>query len=583
MKRLVLLIFFCSLLAACSSSRWVVTDQFALDENADPVVLDQREVLLVEKEPTVSDPVISFAAYSITEEEYPLRVKVERSVQQYRPRWGFLALGVAGALFAVTAANSDVILPSLSTSQQLSLNLTAGVLAALSFVNMQPSGDPIFTGETELMRRSGIEVLKDSVRAIPREGAVLDELLVTYRDEELFRQGDLEFAQSSLDINLASFSSALSGIVDRDSEILLKLTYKGTSHEHKVQIDSFMAPFFSITEPIALIHSTPQAAGANVITEVGSGSFLEITDDLNEDWFRVNYQNADAYVQKNAGEKVWRAASDSGPALIFEFAEVPFGEIDVENLVPVLKERNDRDRALILTNGSSNSLGFRQYLDRDHQLFTHYMRTAFQMRAGQITTISEAGGGELNTLQGAPGPMNGEGSLYVYVSGFATVESDNDGNGERILLVFEDESGDQVKTPLNELFSGIAELNPGALYIFVDLDYDTWEGSNGRGRNGNGVLLQQAADAVLSQIPNSAIIFSNRPGQRSRLYTGVIDGNRRHHIFNYYWAEAIKQRNTRISDLLQHLRSNVDYTSRRLHDRPQEIQAFGNFTLNMAQ
>jgi len=93
MKRFLLLILFSTIFAACSSSRWVVTDQSALDESAEPVVLDQRDILVVEKEPSLDDPVISFAAYSILEEEYPLRVKVERSVQQFRPRWGFLALG----------------------------------------------------------------------------------------------------------------------------------------------------------------------------------------------------------------------------------------------------------------------------------------------------------------------------------------------------------------------------------------------------------------------------------------------------------------------------------------------------------
>jgi len=38
-----------------------------------------------------------------------------------------------------------------------------------------------------------------------------------------------------------------------------------------------------------------------------------------------------------------------------------------------------------------------------------------------------------------------------------------------------------------------------------------------------------------------------------------------------------------MSDLIRHLENNIDYTSRRLQDRPQEVRAFGNFTLNIAQ
>ena len=583
MKRFLLLILFSTIFAACSSSRWVVTDQSALDESAEPVVLDQRDILVVEKEPSLDDPVISFAAYSILEEEYPLRVKVERSVQQFRPRWGFLALGVAGALFAVTAANSSVLLPSLSSSQKLSLNLTAGVLAGLSLTNMQPSGEPIFTGESELMRRSGVEIVRDSTRALARQDELLDELLVTYGDEELFRQSDLEFSQASIDINLASFSDALTGRVDGSSEIKLQLTYKENTFEQTLTAGTFLAPFMNVTEPITMIHSTPAATSANVITEVGSGSFLEIVEESNEEWYRVLYQNAEAYVLKRSGEKVWRARAGTAPALVFEFAEVPFGNIDVENLVPVLKERNPRDRALILSNGASNNIGFRQYLDRDHRLFSHYMRTAFQLRSEQVTQVSEDGSGTLSEFRGSRFNMNGEGSLYVYVSGFAAVRDPYGDNNEMIYLIYENESGEIIYASLEQLLAEIAQMNPESLYVFVDLDYEAWTGRNGFVRNGNGILLQNAANAVLDNQPNSAIIFSNRPGQKSGLYMGAIDGNKRHHIFNYFWAEALKQRRTTVSDLLNHLNNNVDYTSRRLHDRSQEIHAFGNFTLNMAQ
>ncbi|MCH8548336.1 MAG: hypothetical protein LAT80_05625, partial [Balneolaceae bacterium] len=66
MLRNLMLLIACAAAISCTSSRWVVTDQFALDESAEPVVLDQKTVFAVEKEPTVDDPVITFAAYDVT-------------------------------------------------------------------------------------------------------------------------------------------------------------------------------------------------------------------------------------------------------------------------------------------------------------------------------------------------------------------------------------------------------------------------------------------------------------------------------------------------------------------------------------
>jgi len=127
-------------------------------------------------------------------------------------------------------------------------------------------------------------------------------------------------------------------------------------------------------------------------------------------------------------------------------------------------------------------------------------------------------------------------------------------------------------------------MNPASVVLFADVKFIT----NG---NNNGVAnsriyqaaLQEFSNGLLRRIPNSAVIFSHRPGQQSSLYIGDGSENRRHHIFNYYLAEALKRRNTEISEIVRHLENNVDYTSRRLHDRPQEIQVFGNMTIDIAQ
>lgn len=128
-------------------------------------------------------------------------------------------------------------------------------------------------------------------------------------------------------------------------------------------------------------------------------------------------------------------------------------------------------------------------------------------------------------------------------------------------------------------------MNPEKLILLADLDYAEIETSSpGSSGARNGVAVQQqTAAALLREVPNAVIIFSSRPDQVSSLYAGRGSENKHHRIFMYYWADAIKKRNRTMHSVIRHLENNVDYTSRRLHDRPQEIQVFGNTTLNPAE
>jgi hypothetical protein len=582
MRVVLLLTGFLLLTASCTTSRWVVTDQYALDENANPEVVNRSNILVLEKGPTPEDPTLRYGAYEIMQEEYPLRVEMERTVQKYRPRWGFLLLGFAGTMFALTAANTGIIVGDAGRSQKAILNITGGVLGILSFINLQPSGEPIYTGETELMRRSGIEVLVDSTAIQNTESNRVDLVSISYRDTVLFSESNLPLSDKGLEINMASLSGELSGRVEAESEINVLVEYSGRQYRENIRADRFLAPFIRISEPVATIHSSPENREINVISEVGEDSQLQILSMDESEWLRVRYENTEAFILKSAGVREWRPLTGNASTRVYEFAEIPFGEIDVESGVPVLKNANPADKALIVTNGIGNQLGSRQYLTRDHDLYRHYSRNAFQVDQGSVYTIRERGGGELLELNETAGSMFDTGSLYLFLTGFAEIRDKPDGSGLEVVLVFENREEEVTDIPLVDFFREAARLAPESLYLFADLDYlPNPDHTNSERRLVS--LISEASGELLRLVPNSAIIFSNRPGQRSGLYADPDSENRRHHIFSYYWAEALKQRKTEISDLVNHLDSNVDYMSRRLHDRSQEIQAYGNLSLDISE
>jgi len=170
------------------------------------------------------------------------------------------------------------------------------------------------------------------------------------------------------------------------------------------------------------------------------------------------------------------------------------------------------------------------------------------------------------------------GLLYVYFSGTADV-IDNE------LYMIQSTTGEERYVPIKELFGNLGQINPEKLIVLADFDFrvQNQEGAESDPGIEGEVALQRAASELQRLVPNSAVIFSNRPGQESHLFAGGGSENKRHHIFTYYWAEALKNRNATVNLLLNHLQSNVDYTSRRLHDAPQEIKAFGNLMISVRE
>ena len=580
MARSLIVILLSVFMLSCTASRWVVVDENAIDTADEPELLSQKNILVLDNEPTVDNPVLSFHPYLVTEKEYSQRVKTERTVQKYRPRWGFLTAGMAGALFTAAVANTALLGTPPTVSNRVLLNITSGILVSVSMINMEPTGDPIHTGEVELMRVSGTEVVSDSTRnsSVVEEFSI--DVQVFYEEDEILSQSDLSLSNGSLDLNLASFAEGIDEQLNGDSVLRLVLKYNGTTQDYEFQIDEFLVPHARVTAPVAFLRNTPELLDINVITEVGIESSLQLIAEENDEWYRVRFGGSDVFLRREVADIEWISTATSGTATIVEFAEVPFGDIDVENSVPLLKQNNPEDRALIISNGNIDGIEQRQYLDRDHRLFRFYMRYALQMNESQINTIElNEDGNWIDELENLTEIEEG-GSLVVYLSGFATM-----GQNQIIQLKDIDNPDEENSVLTSVIFREFNRLNPEAIYLFADLEFVQSENGNQQStmRSITSLALQQTANRLLREQPNSVIVYSNRPGQTSSLYTGFGEENKRHHIFNYYLAEALKQRKTRMSDIIRHLENNVDFTSRRLHDRPQEIQAFGNFTLNIAQ
>lgn len=577
---LLLLIIGC-IAMGCTTTKWTVTDEYALDESTPPEILSESKELIIDEYPTIENPILRLSAYNIVEKEYSERVKIERTVQRYRPRWGFALITLTGASFALLSANTGAILPSASGGQELALNIAGGILGFFAVTNLKESGDPIYTGETKLLRRSGYQVQIDTTSIDSNLEELRTGVQITLNDLELFNRDVVELDVNSIELNLASLENEIDGSYSSDNEILITTRIGENEKSYTIAINTFLSSYFELTDDIVQVRSSPMISSDNILTELVEGSaLLHVEDESTEQWVKIEYNSVEGYVPRSSGFFDWRSPTGASPGVIVELAEIPFGNIDVENSLPILKSGNSADRAFIISNKEGNQAGSRQYLMRSQQLFRHYMRTSLQMRNDQIVRLDDQRSGDwLNQIETC---STEGGTLTAYISGFATVDESVNGD---IFMSHIDEDGDIESTSLSEIFNRLGSCGQDQLFLFIDLNYiDSGSGNRFyRTQNGNSGIQQIVANRLLSDAPNSIVIFGNRIGQLSSQFSGGVDDDKRHSILMYYWAEALKQRKTRMNTFIRHLENNVDYTSRRLHDRPQEIQAFGNYVLDIAQ
>lgn len=577
--RPVLLLLLASVAISCTTSRWIVVDEQASESAETETILSDETIILPVGFPTPTHPVLTLEVKDVVEKEIVQQVVLERGIQQYRPKWGYWVAGLSAALFTGIAANTNLIHSGVSDHAVVAFNLSALALSGFTLTQLEPVGEPIYTGERRLSRSSGFQQLTDT---LSRKEEILDlpvALDIQYAGEVLHRSGQVRFVNGENSLNLAVMLTE-SGLPTQEGDVMeVSLRYNEQSFNFSYEIDELLVPYIEITEPVAVLRNAPVISDLNIVTEVGEGSVFElIGTGLDEEWYQVRFGGSILYVARSTAEITWRMAGTTGDIDVFEFADVEFGAVDVENAVPILKANDPGDRAIVFSNTYLEQPEIQRYTGRDHRLFEFYMSAAYQMRESQIAHIqidsTETWRDQLSEFS----DTDSTSVLYVYLSGKAHIDGDT-------IYMRTSVSDNQPMVPVPDLLQEFIRMNPEKLILLADLDYAEIETSSpGSSGARNGVAVQQqTAAALLREVPNAVIIFSSRPDQVSSLYAGRGSENKHHRIFMYYWADAIKKRNRTMHSVIRHLENNVDYTSRRLHDRPQEIQVFGNTTLNPAE
>ncbi len=562
------LITLASILISCSSTTWIVESQEEVDRG-DYKLLDTK--LFIQKSGSVSPefPIVQFQLKSANTIEYVRRIKTDRYIQKYRPRFGYVAFGVGSA--ALAGYSAFAFSDPAKKGQKIALIGASAALTGISFLNMKPIGAPQHTGESRLLRKTGTYIEVDTLDAAAGSSESAS-YSISYQNQELSPRTKREFSNNSFIINLGEELNpdAFSG--DEDITIDLSVDYRDSSYNYQFPISSVFEPFVVVSSAVTALRNEPEINSRNILTDLAQGSQLKLVS-REGDWYKVLYGISENWVSAGDVKTIWRPAEFSQQLSVVAIPNVPFGSVDVERDIPRLAEDN-RDRwGFILSNQKYDvALPENTYAHRDGELVEKYMNSALGIVPNQTIKFLDMSGNQTarNGFNRLTSRINNrQVELLVYLNGYAEVDPET--NLVYFLGTSSDSSARRIN--LNSMFDGFANLPARKLFIVADIDFVNQPGKQ--------QALETLAAAVTTQVPNSAVVFASETDQRSYLYTDPNGPQKRHSIFTYYFADALKQRNTKWEDIRTHLERNVSFTSRSIFNVPQDIRFFGSDSLSI--
>lgn len=559
------------LLSACTSGRWVVKDRKAVDRS-DSEIIEEKEFLIVSDTLRPEDPTLQLNVFSRITRSYQQKMLVQRNIQDYRLRPGFVALGLAGATAAFYAANSSRF--DSGSTQSLTLNVVGALLAASGFINLKPSGEPRAVGEERYLNNTGKLVVTDTVD-VRTDVSIPIDFSVTYQGQIIFEDSLANIRGGRIELPLAASFDDLQLSGNDIGSFNLSVHFKDSTYQRTYPVSSVLRPYARIKTEYAELRSTPAIDPENVLADLEKGSQVQIESTSNENWYQVRYGNFQNYISRDEATLIWRSANVSRNEEIITIPRVPFGNVDVESNIPELRPPVTNAQALIITNENyKQSLPERRHTHRDGKLMAEYLKQALGYSEDHIHQLSDVQNTKqvYDKIEQIKAMSNDSTEFFVYAGGVGSIE-----NGEQLYLksVSLDEDSEVRDIPLRAFLSRVGGVASQKTIVVADIDF-SHDFQEDLSENARTSLIRSYASILSKTSRNAALMMSSVIGKSSGLYESSQGEDKKHHIFPYLFAQALQQRRTTLNGIFNYLQQNLSYTSRRLHDRSQSPAIFGN-------
>lgn len=571
-------------ISACSGTKWVIQPDPVIDYRSGDVIENYTYIRLI-NEPTPRLPVLEFELRTVNVVEYPQRIESQRYVQRYKPRPGLLALSLAASAAVLYVANS----PNINTeggfkNQKLVLNSAAGVLALSGLLALKPDGKPVATEERRLLGQTGTVLSRDTVSYVS-DIATQATITISYKGEVLASQLRKEFIRGrmifdiSREASIVPVQAADPGVIELDIESL------GAQSRIEVPVTSVMAQYVQVTAESTPLRSGPREVPGNILADIVQGSQLQYQETYDETWIRVLYGVASTYVKRSDTNLIWRSMGQIGENLVTTEREANYGNVDIENNIPVNPNRYKSAYAVLIGNTDYLAgIPRKRTASLNLDIVERYTQSTIGVPDDRLLTLNNPERFDFEELFSFGGRQTGlrtmiddSTRLFIFISGRGYYD---ESDSESLYLLPSDarpEDPSLAAIRLDDLFKAFSRLPFAQSIIVIDADFynRTQDGVPLTGRLSSD-LYERAASEFLSR-PNTAVLFSNQPSQLSGDYISR-DGrvNNRYSIASYFFVKALRENRMSVGDIYKFMDNNINFTSRLLHDRAQTPILLGN-------
>jgi len=567
---------------ACTSARWTVKDKTATDKS-DFKVLEQKQFLAPAGEVTPDNPILNINLLSRTKYQYAQKVLVQRNIQKYKLRPGFLAFGLGGAAMAFYVANSPIFGGNNTSTKSITLNAAGALLAISGFLNMKPVGEPRPTGEEQYLRQTDSIVKVDTVDVKQAKNASAS-ITMQYKGKVIFEEKDRPFKSGHLEIPLANKLSDIPLQGENPGNVSIAVAFEDSNYSYNYPISTILQPYAHIDKQLTELRNSPEESPDNILADLVQGSLVRILDAKNPDWYKVQYGISTNYVLKKDADMVWRPSDFAQENEVVTVPQVPFGNIDVESNIPILRGQVQNAYALIVTNQNyGGDKPERNYAHRDGRLIKQYLSNALGLTEQSIFEMQDVSDPQklYDVISQIKATANDSTELFAYISGYGTVKKNDNNFRLRFPGTKEYSDGSRNSIPFDQLLQQIASIPSSKTLVLSDVDFSSSISKFNLNMNEQQRIITSQVATFSNNQGNKTLLMGERLDQRTGLYFSNSGEDKKHHIFPYFFAKALQQRKTNISAIYQYLERNVSYTSRRLHDRPQDPLLIGNTSLDL--
>ncbi len=579
LKQITILLFIFILLYGCTSSRWIVEPQRAVDtSNGD--ILGSKEVILADTNITPDHPVLNLRLVDINRVKYPERLVVKRYIQRYRPRYGFLALGLAGTGFLIYTTHFSGL--QTSKRNRTILDGSAALLALSTVLNMKPVGKAKPTGETRFSKKTGTVTRIDTVLQKNTQDKTAN-IKILYHKNVLLNNIPIKFNNGVINLDLARNIDIGTVKNEHPGSLDVHVSYNNHDFEFKVPVSHFTRRFALVIRPKASIFGSARENDANIITDVGYNTQLQLVKKENDKWYKVLYGITPSYILASDAELVWKPSSNVITPNVVVIPHTKFGDIDVEKNIPVDSVRNSNAVAVLMNNTFSvaDSIANNEIFERDIELMKQYMNHTLGISSDHIIVLNHSEMDSAKAFWGMDGNeinrilRRDTTDLYVYYVGNATPS-------------VKDSTGFSNFVPsIQGVLQKASVINTRKTVVLIDANFnvpDFDKKTDSEDKDGRLIqkLLFQDAQNIVSNKVNMTVLFSSDQGQTAGIYQSKENNvDMRHSIFTYYFCNALKKGERNILDIYRYLQRNVTFTSRSLFDRPQDPVIYGTLNMNI--